>query len=100
MHSNDFSEDEKRAVQYNTLVEFKKHWTEANEAKSNFDNSHEKGCGLWAKRYQSLSTVVQSFMDDFSPLVEIIKDFGAPYGSVALGTISLLFVVCLQFEDG
>jgi hypothetical protein len=99
MHSKDFSADEKRAVQWDTLIEFKKHWAEANQAKYNFDSSHEKGRGLWSKRYQSLSTVVQSFMEDFSPVVEIIKDFGAPYGGVALGTISLLFVVCLQFED-
>jgi hypothetical protein len=99
MHSKDFSEDEKCAVQYDTLIEFKKHWAEANDAKSNFDSSHEKGCGLWSKRYQSLSTVVQSFMEDFSPLVEIIKDFGAPYGGIAIGTISLLFVVCFSSKD-
>jgi hypothetical protein len=99
MQSKDFSEDEKTAVQYDTLAEFKDHWAKANEAKSDFDSSHEKGCGLWAKRYQSLATVVQNFMDDFSPLVQIIKDFGAPYGGVALGTISVLFVVCIQPVD-
>ena len=95
MQSKEFSDDEKIAVQYNTLAEFKKHWVKATEIKSEFDSSHEKGRGLWSKRYQNLATIVQSFMDDFSPLVEIIKDFGAPYGGVALGTISLLFVVCI-----
>jgi hypothetical protein len=96
MQSNEFSEDEKKAIQHNTLAEFKAYWARANEAKSDFDVSHEKGRGLLSKRYQSLATIVQSFMDDFSPLVQIIKDFGAPYGDGALGTISVLFVVCLQ----
>jgi hypothetical protein len=94
--SNEFSEDEKKAIQYNTLAEFKAYWAKVNEAKSDFDISHEKGRGLWSKRYQSLATIVQSFMDDFSPLVQIIRDFGAPYGGVALGVISVLFVVCPQ----
>jgi hypothetical protein len=99
MQSKVFSEDEKRAVQYNTLVDFKKYWAQANEAKSDIEASHKKGRGLQSKRYQSFSTAVESFMEKFSPLIEIIKDFGAPYGGVALGTISLLFAVCLQFRD-
>lgn len=80
------------------MAAFKEYWEETNSAKEHFDRSHEKGCGLWAKRYQSSAAFVQPFLDDFSPIVNIVKDFGAPYGAVAVGTMSLLFAV--SFNSG
>ena len=94
--SNEFSEVEKSTILYDTLTEFENHSTKGNEAKCQFDSCHDRDHGLRSKRHQSLSSVVQSFMDYFSPLVQIIKDLGAPYGGIAIATISVLVTVSFQ----
>lgn len=91
--SKGFSENEKAALKVDSVAAFKDYWEETNSAKEKFDRSHEKGCGLWAKRYQSSAAVIQPFVNDFSPIIQIVRDFGAPYGAIAVGTMSLLFAV-------
>ena len=44
------------------------------------------------------AAAVQPFMKDFSPIIDIVKDFGAPYGGIALGTVSLLFAVKIRLQ--
>ena len=94
--SKGFSENEKAAWKVDSVAAFKDYWEEANSAKEKFDRSHEKGCGLWAKRYQSSAATIQPFLDDFSPIIQIVRDFGAPYGAIAVGTVSLLFAVSVK----
>lgn len=94
--SKGFSENEKAALKVDSVAAFKDYWEEANSAKEKFDRSHEKGCGLWAKRYQSSAAVIQPFVNDFSPIIQIVRDFGAPYGAIAVGTMSLLFAVSVK----
>lgn len=91
--SKRFSAREKAAYNVHSVDAFREYWQDANSAKEDFDQSHEKGCGLWAKRYQSSTALIKPFFDDFSPLVRIVKDLGAPYGGVALATMTLLFAV-------
>ena len=93
--SKGFSEKEKAAFKVDSVAAFTNYWEEVNSVKENFDRSHEKGCGLWAKRYQSSAAVIQPFVNDFSPIIQIVRDFGAPYGAIAVGTMSLLFAVSL-----
>lgn len=95
MGSNEYSEREKKAIQCNTLADFKENWAENIEYKPELQSSHENGVGLGSKRHQTFTAVAQSFMDDFSPLIQIVKDFGAPYGVAALGILSMLLVVRL-----
>ena len=96
MASKEFSESEKAAFEVDSVAAFSDYWQKTNSAKEDFDRSHEKGCGLWAKRYQSSAALIQPFLDDFSPIVKIVKGFGAPYGGIAVGTISLLFAVSIS----
>lgn len=93
MGGKEFSETEKAVIKFNTVTEFSKFWEQANSAKGTFDRSHEKGCGLWSKKYQSTAVIAQDFMDDFSPIIQIVNNFAAPYGSMAVGTMSVLFAV-------
>lgn len=70
---------------------------DAISAQERFTRSHQKGCGLWSKRYQDTATIVQGVINDFSPLIDLIKTCAAPYGCMAVGTVSLFFqvrVVC------
>lgn len=93
MASSKFSKEEKAAFRINSAAEFDEYWQATNDAKTIFDHSHERGCSWWAKRYQTTAASVQPFMNDLSPLIEIVRNFGAPYGNIAVGVISLLFVV-------
>lgn len=95
VESKRFSEHEKSAISLESPTNFDEYWQNTNNAKNTFDRSSDKGCGLWTRRYQSSAAAVQPFMKDFSPIIDIVKDFGAPYGGIALGTISLLFAVTM-----
>ena len=98
MASKDFSKDEKAALNVDSLVAFEDFWQNTNTAKADFDRGKERGCGLCVKRYQSSAAFISPFMKDFSPIVQIVRDFGAPYGAVAVGTMSLLFAVSVDFS--
>lgn len=96
--SNDYSVREKEVVGYETVAQFNAYWPKTTNANQEFDQSHTKGCGLFSKKYQSSAVVVQSFIQDFSPIIEIVKNFAAPYGGMALGTISVFFTVGLSLS--
>ena len=93
MKSKTLSEDEKAALKIDSVEAFHGYWKRTRKVQDSFENSHEKGCGLWVRRYQETAAFVLPFMDDFSPIIRIVKDFGAPYGGAAVGTLSLLFAV-------
>lgn len=97
--SRDYSETEKAVFKFDTFTEFDAFWKKTNDAKEDFDRRHEKGCGLWSKSYQSSAVVARSFMKDFAPIIDIVRDFGAPYGGMAVGTVSVLFAVAGNKDD-
>ena len=98
MASKEFSKDEKAALNVDSVAAFEDLWQKTNAAKADFDRSEERGCGLCVKRYQSSAAFISPFMKDFSPIIQIVRDFGAPYGAVAVGTMSVLFAVSVDFS--
>ncbi|KAI9644988.1 hypothetical protein NHQ30_007023 [Ciborinia camelliae] len=93
LRSRIYSEIEKKVVNVSSKDEFDNAWNEVNNEKTKFDQNHEKGCGLFSKRYQETGVAILDFMKDFSPILEIVKNFASPYGNIAFGTISVLFAV-------
>ncbi|EXJ82359.1 hypothetical protein A1O3_06172 [Capronia epimyces CBS 606.96] len=93
--SKSYSATEKTAFSLSSAQEFHDFWEQTIQAKGEFDDSHEQGCGLrvWARQYQNAASVVQSFMKDFSPIIDVVRDCAGPYGGLAVGTISVLFAV-------
>lgn len=86
--------DEKGAIECKTYEEFAIYWaTVAGSAETRLSSGRRKGWRKWSKRYQSFAKGVDGFMKDFSPIVEIIKGVYPPFGGIAIGTISALFVV-------
>ena len=83
--SKEYSETEKTAVNVATLAEFNAFWQNTNDAKKDFDQSHERGCGLCSKTYQSSAVLFRKFMNDFSPILDIVQNFASPYGGMAVG---------------
>lgn len=93
-HHKGFSDDEKEAVEVKN-AEFREYWNRVTMAQRNFDGNHEHGCGLLVRHYQASASVVLAFMDEFSQLVNVVKDRVPGYGGMAIATISLLFVVSI-----
>ncbi|KAJ5885542.1 hypothetical protein N7495_010052 [Penicillium taxi] len=87
-----FSEAERQSVQFTEIEQFRTYWTQITAAQDCFEDAHKTGCGLFARRYQSSAELVLGFMDDFNPIVTAVKNFAAPYGGLAIGVISLVFV--------
>ncbi|KAL9004060.1 MAG: hypothetical protein Q9188_003095 [Gyalolechia gomerana] len=99
VNSKAYSKAEKAAISFHTFEEFDAFWTRANDDKEDFDKSHQRGCGLFSKRYQHAAAQAQSFAKDLSPIIDLVKNFAAPYGGIAVGTVSVLFVVASK-KDG
>ncbi|KAH0840518.1 hypothetical protein FOPE_05769 [Fonsecaea pedrosoi] len=94
-----YSQTEKNAADISSVTDFYAFWDKTVEARKDFEDSHERGCGLWTRKYQDAASVVRSFMKDFAPIVDVVKDFAAPYGGFAMGTISVLFAVAASKNE-
>ena len=91
--SKSYSEIEKAVIKFETFTQFDEFWQTTVDSKEEFDQDHERGCGLCSKNFQSSAVMARDFMRDFSPIIDLVKDFAAPYGGVAVGTISVFFAV-------
>jgi hypothetical protein len=85
--------EELAALNVNTKETFMAFWQAARDAEADFDAKHEHGAGRLSKKTTSLAASAYDTMQIFSPLLNAIKDFGAPYGGMALGTLCLVFAV-------
>ncbi|KAF7936396.1 uncharacterized protein EAE98_002615 [Botrytis deweyae] len=99
LRSKRYFKIEKEAVNISSKDRFDSVWNQVNHEKTRFDENYEKGCGLISKKCQDTSVAMQDFMKKFAPILEIIKTFASPYGTVAFGTISILFVSKHELEQ-
>jgi hypothetical protein len=73
---------------------FENFWNAALSSKRGFDVGRASGIGLSKQRASEFGASAYEVMRNVSPILEIVKDFGAPYGGLAIGTVSFLFAVC------
>ncbi|RYP63895.1 hypothetical protein DL771_009070 [Monosporascus sp. 5C6A] len=88
-----FTQEERSVLSIDSKEAFKAFLEAALDAKATFDTEHEHGAGRLSKGATSLAASAYGILQDFSPMVDIVKDCGAPYGSMAIGTICFLFAV-------
>ncbi|KAK6495010.1 hypothetical protein TWF481_003038 [Arthrobotrys musiformis] len=88
-----FSEEEKSTLQIDSFDAFEKFWNKTLDTRQNFEANHEHGVGLAARTAQNFAASVYDILQHVGPLVEVVKDLGAPYGGMTIGTISFLFIV-------
>ena len=93
-----YTNSEKTAIEIRTPDEFTKFWKRTNSAKDAFDKRHESGLGLVSKTYQNSAAAAGEFMHEFAPIINIVKDFAAPYGGMAIGILSTLFMVSISCQ--
>lgn len=83
---------EKECLDCKSYDDFAVYWTSLLE-RTKYAFDHPKGWRKWARKYQSFAAGADHFMKDFSPIVELVQKAGEPYSGLAVGTISVLFIV-------
>lgn len=93
LKSKALSPAQKNALECKDLKGFKEFWALTNNSKAGFDQNHETGYKKHVRRFEESADDVCRFMDNFSPIVNAVKDLAHPYGGIAVGVISILFTV-------
>ncbi|GAB1313181.1 hypothetical protein MFIFM68171_03391 [Madurella fahalii] len=91
--SRKFTEQERSALRINSREAFREFWEGSLEAKDAFDIEHDDAAGRLAQGATRLAAAAYDIVQNVSPIVDIIKDFGAPYGGMAMGTICFVFAI-------
>lgn len=92
--SRQYTKTEKSALSIDSSEAFSKFWATALSDKRTFDEKHQHGRSRIGKQVTSFSASAHDIIKNFDPLMSIVKDFGAPYGGMAIGTICFLLTVC------
>ncbi|KAI0106667.1 hypothetical protein F4814DRAFT_428650 [Daldinia grandis] len=82
-----FSEKEKHILQLDSVDAFSRIWANTLRA------SHEHDVGPTAQRLQRFTDTAVVVLQHVNPILQLVKDFGAPYGGMAVGTILFLFTI-------
>ncbi|ORY63321.1 uncharacterized protein BCR38DRAFT_475297 [Pseudomassariella vexata] len=92
LESRNLAPDETKATSCRTNEDFTQLWTGlAEQSHFRFDERHQKGIRRWTRKYQGFSKGVSSFMQDISPMLDIVNGLFPPASGFAVGTISGLF---------
>lgn len=73
--------------------DFESFWKTTQGARAQYDAKRESGMGRAAKGMTNLAASAHDILQNISPILELVRDFGAPYGGMAIGTICFVFVV-------
>lgn len=88
-----FTRAEQSALEIESRDAFKAFWEATLSDKNTFDMKHQQRGRRAATQVVSLSASAHDMLQSIDPLVNIIKDLGAPYGGMAIGTICFLLTV-------
>ncbi|KAK8115646.1 hypothetical protein PG984_012148 [Apiospora sp. TS-2023a] len=94
-----FTDVERNALNITTQTAFEQFWEDALTKKASFDQTRQNGIGRVTRRATNFAASAHSIVRNFNPLVEMVRDFGAPCGSMALGTICFVLVVAKNRTD-
>jgi len=90
-----FSEEEKAALNIDSVAAFDIFWNSALQSQNKFEGAHKHGAGLAMRNVQDFGASASDILQHMEPIVQVVKDFGAPSGGMAIGTITFLFTVRL-----
>ena len=91
-----FSEEEKRALHIESVSAFNASFDAAIDARDEWEASRNHGVGQVIQTTQNVLVSSYVILQHLEPMVELVRHLGAPYGGMAIGTLSFLFVVCVK----
>jgi hypothetical protein len=89
-----FSTEEQSALRVDSIEAFEDYWDATIKSKNAFEDDHSHGVGLATQKATSFAASAYDILHDISPILDFVKDLGAPYGSMAIGTVAFFFAVC------
>jgi hypothetical protein len=97
---NDFSQEEQHALSLATPREVTKYWTSKSQnSEKDLQRARQIGWKKWTSKYQTFGAGVAGFMNDWEPIVDLVRRGGGSYGELLVGTFSALFVVAEMKEE-
>ncbi|KAK1991739.1 hypothetical protein LX36DRAFT_589824 [Colletotrichum falcatum] len=103
-NSKAFFAEEIAVLDIQTVAEFEQSWNLVIDSKRKLEASRQRGIGkLMDKVHQGMSSA-HDILQHIDPIIQIVQTVGAPYGNMAIGTISdkIENGICdtlLQFRD-
>jgi hypothetical protein len=88
-----FSKEERAALDIDSVAAFDIFWNSALQSQDKFEKAHEHGTELAMRKVQDFGASASDILQHMEPIVQVVKDFGAPSGGMAIGTITFLFTV-------
>lgn len=88
-----FTQTEQNALNIDSIEAFQHFWQGALDAKPKFDKRHEQGVGKVTKDATDFGSRAYDVLTTLNPMLDIIKDFGHPFGGMAVGTICFFLTV-------
>ncbi|KAI0011873.1 hypothetical protein F4779DRAFT_570740 [Xylariaceae sp. FL0662B] len=74
------------------VTAFEAFWKSTMDSKLSFNANHAHGAGKTSYSVQDFASSAYNILHNMSPILDIIKDLGSPYGSLAIRVISLFLV--------
>lgn len=97
---NDFSQEEQRALSFTTPREFTEYWTNKSQnSEEDLQRMRQVGWKKWTSKYQTFGAGVSGFMNDWEPIIDLVRRGGGSYGELLVGTFSALFVIAEMKEE-
>lgn len=95
----DFTAEEKAALSIDSVLSFQKAWDVAAQAKTTTEERRRRGRKRIGQSVQNFAVAASDIVTCMGPILELVKDIGAPYGGMAIGTVSFLFTVSPSYGD-
>ncbi|KAL0764335.1 hypothetical protein CaCOL14_013177 [Colletotrichum acutatum] len=102
-NSKVFFPEELAILNVQSVAEFEQPWKLAIESKKRLETRRNHGIGKWKQKVQRGLSSAHDILQHIDPIIQIVQTVGAPYGCMAIGTISFLFTIAKNrdnIEDG
>ncbi|KAL1854935.1 hypothetical protein Daus18300_011255 [Diaporthe australafricana] len=91
--NGNLTRQEEAALKIDNYDAFSVFWQDTLGTKAAFNTDRTRGAGKAGKKVTSFMASADDMIKDFNPIVEVVRDFGSPYGALAVGTVCFLFTV-------
>ncbi|KAK3399129.1 hypothetical protein B0T20DRAFT_351096, partial [Sordaria brevicollis] len=88
-----FSADEQAALKIESVAAFHQAWSDTVKWKIATEERRKHGSRRVGKFAQDFVVAASDIMSYMGPILNLIRDIGAPFGGMAIGTVSFLFTV-------
>ncbi|KAH8204870.1 hypothetical protein TruAng_000909 [Truncatella angustata] len=88
-----FSPAEKSALDIDSFDQLGSLWNSAVDARRDYDSAHAHGQKRIAQKSRDIVASAYEVFRDIAPMLELVIEISAPYGAIAIGTISFFLMV-------